>query len=88
MGPAQRGTSGGLPATTIILPLSLLHNPHDERDLQDELLETRKKLYEIGYDVQTISYPEPSGFFLSAMSARRDPRIIEDSLFLPGEIAP
>ena len=49
VGPAQTGTSGPeSTATTVILPLSLLHNPHDERDLQDEILETRKKLYEIG----------------------------------------
>ena len=64
MGPAQTGTSGGLPATTIILPLSLLRNPHDERDLQDEILEARKKLYEIGKMYKQSRTESPPDFFV------------------------
>ena len=86
MGPAQTGTSGSLPATTIILPMSLLHNPHDERDLQDEILENRKRFYETGIICKQSRSQRPRDFF-SAMSARRDPRMMEDSVFIPSEIA-
>ena len=64
VGPAQTGTSRGLPATTIILPLSLLHNPHDEQDLQDKILETRKKLYEIGTLYKQSRTQSPPEFFV------------------------
>ena len=64
MGPAQTGTSRGLPATTITLPLSLLHNPHDEQDLQDKILETRKKLYEIGTLYKQSRTQSPPEFFV------------------------
>ena len=64
MGPPETGTSGSLPATTIIFPLSLLHNPRDERDLQDKILETRKKLYEIGALYKQSRTQSPPEFFL------------------------
>ena len=64
MGPAQTGTLGSLSPTPIILPLSLLHNPHDERDLQDKILETRKKLYEIGTMYKKSHTQSPPEFFV------------------------
>ena len=67
--------------------MSLLHNPHDEQDLQDEILENRKRFYGTGTMCKQ-RHTQSFQNFLSAMSARRDPRIMADSLYLPGEIGP